>query len=37
MIVVTPKKVKFEDISFFIKALDEEKSLLYQHGEINGK
>ena len=37
VIIVTPKNVHFEDVSFFIKASDEEKFLLFQHGEINGK
>ena len=33
----TRKYVQFENVSFFIKVLDEEKFLLFQHGEINGK
>ena len=37
MVIVTPKNVQFEDVSFFIKASDEEKFLLFQHGEIKGK
>ena len=34
---VTPKNVQFEDVSFFIKASDEGKFLLFQRGEIKGK
>ena len=34
MVIVTPKNVQFEDVNFFINALDEEKFLLFQHGEI---
>ena len=37
MVIVTPKNVQFEDVSFFINASDEEKFLLFQHGEIKGK
>ena len=35
--IFTPKNVQFENVSFFIKVSDEEKFLLFQHGEINGK
>ena len=35
--IFTRKYVQFENVSFFIKVLDEEKFLLFQHGEINGK
>ena len=31
------KNVQFENVSFFIKVPDEEKFLLFQNGEINGK
>ena len=37
MVLFTPKNVQFEDVSFFIKASDKEKFLLFQHGEINSK
>ena len=37
MVIVTPENVQFEDVSFFIKASDEEKFLLFKHGEIEGK
>ena len=36
-VIVTPKNVQFEDVSFLIKASDEEKFLLFQYGEINSK
>ena len=36
-IFFTRKYEQFENVSFFIKVLDEEKFLLFQHGEINGK
>ena len=35
--VFIPTNVQFENISFFIKVSDEEKFLLFQYGEINGK
>ena len=38
VVILTHKKnVQFENVSFFIKVSDEEKFLLFQHGEINGK
>ena len=37
MVIVTPKNMQFEDVCFFIKASDEEKFFLFQHGEIKGK
>ena len=37
VIIFTPTNVQFENVSFFIKVSDEEKLLLYQKGEINGK
>ena len=37
MVIATPKNVQFEDVSFFIKASDEEKFLLFQHCEIKGE
>ena len=37
MVIFTPKNGQFENVSFFIKVSDEEKFLLFQHGEINGK
>ena len=37
MVIDTPKNVQFEDVSFFVKASDEEKFLLFQPGEIKGK
>ena len=33
----TQKNVQFENVSLFIKVSEEEKFLLFQHGEINGK
>ena len=33
----TATNVQFEDVSFIIKASDEEKFLLFQNGETNGK
>ena len=36
VVIVTPKDVQFEDVSFFIKASDEKIYLLFQHGEIKG-
>ena len=35
-LLFTSKNVQFENVSFF-KVSDEEKYLLFQHGEINGK
>ena len=29
--------MQFDNVSFFMKVSDEEKYLLFQHGEINGK
>ena len=37
VVIVTPKNVQYEDVSFFIKASDEEKFLFFEHGEIKGK
>ena len=37
VIIFTPTNVQFENVSFFIKVSDEEKFLLFQHGESNGK
>ena len=37
VVMFTSKKVQFENVSFFIKVSDEEKFLLFQYGEINGK
>ena len=37
VIIFTPKNVQFKNVSFFIKVSDEEKFLLFQHGETNGK
>ena len=37
VVIFTPKNVQFENVRFFIKVSDEEKFLLFQHGEINGK
>ena len=37
VVIFTPKSGQFENVSFFIKVSDEEKFLLFQHGEINGK
>ena len=38
VVIVTPKIVQFEDFEqFFIKASDEEKILLFQHGKIKDK
>ena len=37
MVIFTPTIVQFENVSFFIKVSDEEKFLLFQYGEINGK
>ena len=37
VVIFTPKTGQFENVSFFIKVSDEEKFLLFQHGEINGK
>ena len=37
VVIFTPKIVQFENVTFFIKVSDEEKFLLFQHGEINGK
>ena len=37
VVIVTPKNVQFENVSFFIKTSNEEKFLLFQHGVINGK
>ena len=37
VVIFTPKKVQFENVSFFIKVSDEEKFLLFKYGEINGK
>ena len=35
--IFTPTNVQFENVGFFIKVSDEEKFLLFQYGEINGK
>ena len=37
MVIFTPINVQFKNVSFFIKVSDEEKFLLSQYGEINGK
>ena len=37
MVIFTPKNWPLENVSFFIKVSDEEKFLLFQHGEINSK
>ena len=37
VVIFTPKNVQFENVSFFLKVSDEEKFLLFQYGEINGK
>ena len=37
MVIFTPTIVQFENGSFFIQVSDEEKFLLFQYGEINGK
>ena len=37
VVISTPTNVQFENVSFFLKVSDEEKFLLYQYGEINGK
>ena len=37
VVIFTPKIVQFENVSFFMKLSDEEKFLLFQHGEINSK
>ena len=37
VVIFTPKNGQFENVSFFIKVSDEEKFLLFQYGEINGK
>ena len=37
VVIFTPKNGQFENVSFFIKVSDEEKFLLFQHDEINGK
>ena len=37
VVVFTPKNVQFQSINFFIKVSDEEKFLLFQDDEINGK
>ena len=37
VVIFTPTKVSFENVSFFLKVSDEEKFLLFQYGEINGK
>ena len=34
MVIVTPKNVQFEDVSFFIKASDEKKFLLFQQVKL---
>ena len=36
VVISTPKNVQFENVRFFIKVSDEEKFLLFQHGEITG-
>ena len=36
VVIFTPINVQFENVSFFIKVSDEEKFLLFQHGEIKG-
>ena len=37
VVIFTLRNVKFENVSFFLKVLDEEKFLLFQYGEINRK
>ena len=37
VVILTPTIVQFENVSFFMKFPDEEKFLLFQYGEINGK
>ena len=37
VLIFTPTKVSFENVRFFLKVSDEEKFLLFQYGEINGK
>ena len=37
VVIFTPTNVKFENVSFFLQVSDEEKFLLFQYGEINGK
>ena len=37
VVIFTPTNVQFENVSVFIKVSDEEKFLLFQYGEINGK
>ena len=37
VVIFTPTIIQFENVSFFIKFSDEEKFLLFQYGEINGK
>ena len=37
VVIFTPTIMQFENASFFIKFSDEEKFLLFQYGEINGK
>ena len=37
VVIFTPKNVQFENVRFFMKVSDEEKFLLFQYGEINGK
>ena len=37
VVIFSPTKVSFENVSFFLKVSDEEKFLLFQYGEINGK
>ena len=37
VVMFTPTNVQFENFSFFLKMSDEEKFLLFQYGEINGK
>ena len=37
VVIFTPKNGQFENVRFFIKVSDEEKFLLFQHDEINGK
>ena len=37
VVIFTPSNVQFETVSFFLKVSDEEKFLLFQYGEMNGK
>ena len=37
VVIFIPTNVQFEKVSYFIKESDEEKFLLFQYCEINGK